>query len=743
MKFSTVFFLFALATSHSAFSVPPSLPDMPPHPVTLSRIPQNQKLSAGPQFQRDLLLGNIIKSGLENLHFNKRAVDDGLSVIAFREYLEYLDFYKRFLTIEDAKELQKYEREIDNQITSGHLELMRLGERRLKERVQQVQAYVKGRLKRPFKLESKKRFERDAEKRTRVNTLEKLYRRWDDILLVDVIGNYLDIEEVGKEQGEAKDQGKQSAEQKKKAEAAKKLSPKERHQEAIARTEKRYLRVFERMLREDYSDQLNKLFNAVAKVYDPHTQYLPPWAKEDFNISMSGSLEGIGAVLREDGNYIKVVEIIPGSASWRGKKLKAEDTILKVGQSSKVPIDIVGMRVEDAVQLIRGKKGSEVRLTVKHGDGSIEVIPIIRDVVVIEESYVKHSIIQHKGNRQKFGYIQVPTFYRDFKKGLSDKTARNCTDDVATALVALKKRQISGIILDLRNNGGGSLEDARLMSGLFVEQGPIVQVKNYDGRVEVLKDQNPMILYSGPLVILTNKFSASASEILASAMQDYGRAVIVGGAETHGKGTVQTLLDLDQYINPRGTKLSSPLGSMKLTIQKFYRITGGSTQFKGVTPDIILPDPFGYLEAGEKYHDFPLPWDEVKALNFKRWSKSLALKNLKRKSEQRVAKGKKFQNIRHSVKLLAGKRDDTKISISLSAMRKRREQGRKDGERFKFDEIDQDITVSHVSLDQKLLNQDQKERKEEWVQGLRKDPYITETLHILNDLSATKLAKGS
>ena len=280
------------------------------------------------------------------------------------------------------------------------------------------------------------------------------------------------------------------------------------------------------------------------------------------------------------------------------------------------------------------------------------------------------------------------------------------------------------------------------MSGLFVKKGPIVQVKNSEGRVEVLKDSDPQILYEGPLAILTNKFSASASEILASAMQDYGRAVIVGGPETHGKGTVQTLLDLDNYVNRR-VKLDASLGSLKLTVQKFYRVTGGSTQFNGVTPDVILPDPLSYLKSGEKYHDFALPWDEVKPLTFQRWLRPLKLKELKKKSVLRVSKNKKFQNILKSVALLKNKREDTEIPISLTTMRNRRLKGRKDAKRFKFDEIDKSIIISNVSLDQKLLNKDQKERKEEWIKGLKKDPYITETLQILTDLSDIRLTKQS
>ena len=314
---------------------------------------------------------------------------------------------------------------------------------------------------------------------------------WDQVLTIDIINNRLDLADEQDPELQKKLQAEGKKKPAKKTPSNKKLSPKEIQQKAIANTKKRYLRVFKRLLQQDHSDQLSKLFNAVAKTYDPHTRYLPPRDKEDFNISMSGSLEGIGAVLREDGNYIKVIEIIPGSASWRGKKLKAEDIILKVGQGPEGPVDIVGMRVEEAVQLIRGKKGTEVRLTVKHGDGTTEIIPIIRDVVMIEESYVKHSIIQKQGTSQKFGYVQVPTFYRDFKKSFSDKTARNCTDDVSAALHHLKQLNISGVILDLRNNGGGSLEDARLMSGLFIKRGPIVQIKNSKTRLTFSKIRTP------------------------------------------------------------------------------------------------------------------------------------------------------------------------------------------------------------------------------------------------------------
>lgn len=681
-------------------------------------------------FRRNLVLGNILKGSLENLHFNKQSIDDKLSVNAFQEYLKFLDYSKRFLTLSDIASLRIHEKKIDDQIISGRLDIINEAEKIMDSRVRQVRGYVEKRLGQPFKLETERRLELDSKKRRWQRNIKGLYELWDDILLVDIIGNYLDIDE--EQNNPEKEKNKKSQKKKGKGKSAK-MNPKEIEKEAISRTKRRYLRILDRMMKEDYNDRLNKLFNAVARIFDPHTQYLAPRDKEDFNISMSGSLEGIGAILREDGNYIKVVEIIPGSASWRGKKLKAEDVILKVGQGKKEPVDIVGMRVEDAVQLIRGKKGSEVRLTVRHGDGRVQTIPIIRDVVVIEESYVKYSTLKIKNNIRKFGYIQVPTFYRDFKKSLSDKTARNCTTDVANALKAFG-RNVSGVILDLRNNGGGSLEDARTMSGLFVRKGPIVQVKNYEGRVDVLKDKDSSLIYDGPLVVLTNKFSASASEILASAMQDYGRAIVIGGSETHGKGTVQTLLDLDRYVSPPGALKGNSIGSLKLTVQKFYRINGGSTQFRGVIPDIILPDPLAYLKSGERHHDYALPWDELKPLRYTRWPKSLEIKRLRKASEKRVDESENFQNIVKSIKSLKENLDDTKAILSLKASRAKREKLKENRKIFEFDQINSNIVVSNVSLDQKLLNEDQKERKEEWVKSLKKDPYIQEVLSVLEHL---------
>jgi len=521
------------------------------------------------------------------------------------------------------------------------------------------------------------------------------------------------------------------------------------------------------MLKETDKDYLDRYINAVTVVFDPHTTYLPPDRKEDFDIEMRGSLEGIGALLREDGPYIKVVRIIPGSASWRQKQLQAEDIILKVAQGSGEPVDIVDMRVRDALKLIRGPKGAEVRLTVKKPDGRIIVIPIVRDVVQIEEVYAKGTILKSDTNNPKdkkakkptFGYIHLPKFYRDFERIRKGKKGRNCTEDVAKELKRFVKNDVKGVILDLRYNGGGALEDARQMSGLFIKEGPIVQVKRSDGVIDVLRDTDPNIIYSGPLVVLINKFSASASEILAAALQDYRRAIIIGGEHSHGKGTVQVLLNLDRGI-PDQLQHLLPLGALKVTIQKFYRIDGKSTQYKGVTPDIILPDPNGYLETGEQYQDYSLPWDEVKALPHKDWKKfSYPMKNLIKLSKNRVKKSKAFQRITESVKILKKRRENTMQSLNLKQVLRDQKIAKREAKRLEsltnnkriFDTPDPDPTPEVHSKkskkpevkknDSSTTNKNTQENKEnesdanlKWIEKLYKDPYIVESISTLNSI---------
>ena len=491
-------------------------------------------------------------------------------------------------------------------------------------------------------------------------------------------------------------------------------------------------------MKDERADYMEKFFNAVTSVYDPHTVYFPPKRKEDFDIDISGQLEGIGAVLQEDGAYIKVVRIVPGGAAWRQKDLEVDDIILSAAEGDEEPVDLVNMRVDDAVRYIRGKKGTIVKLTVKKVDGTRKVIPIERDVVQIEASYAKASVLKHKELNIRVGYIHVPKFYRDFKD-----SSRSCTADVLMELKRLKKLDIQGVILDLRNNGGGALKDAEEMSGLFIKEGPIVQIKG-QGEIDVLKDTNTNITYDGPLIVMVNRFSASASEILAGAMQDYKRAVIVGGEHTHGKGTVQAILDFNS--TPLMNFLNKDLGGLKITVQKFYRITGASTQFKGVTPDIILPDPMAYADNREQDLDYAIPWDQVDAQEYKEWDKfSYGLPLLKKRSEKRVSKSERFNRIKESIEYLTKKKDETKVSLNLKEVLAEDEKNKKVTDRLKEKEESKDLVVldfekslmAHEKInpgEEVRWKEDFEQRKKDWVKSLVEDPMIEETMFIMDDM---------
>jgi carboxyl-terminal processing protease len=434
--------------------------------------------------------------------------------------------------------------------------------------------------------------------------------------------------------------------------------------------------------------------------------------------------------LREDNSYIKVERIVPGSASWKTKEVEAEDVILKVAQGKEEPVDVVDMSLRDAVKLIRGKKGSEVRLTIKKPNGLIKVVPIIRDVVEIEESYVKGTVLELAPNNTKIGYINIPKFYRDF----NDRAGRNVTDDTRKEIERLNKEGVEGLIVDLRNNGGGALEDARMISGLFIEKGPIVQVKANAGTPDILADTDPKVDFQKPTVILINRFAASASEIVAAALQDYGRAIIVGGEFSHGKGTVQAVVDLDGYVSPMA-KSYSPLGALKITIQKFYRVNGSSTQYKGVTPDIILPDQFSHLESGEKFLDYSIPWGEVKPVKYDKWKQKYDIKKLRASSQERVKKNDKFKHLLDSIKWYKEQKDRTKRSLVAADFEKDRKSIREMTDVFKKEEENKSLVVKDLSPNAK--DKAQMEKFEDFSKTLKKDAVIEESIMILGDMIKT------
>lgn len=686
--------------------------------------------------KRNRFIGYLLNKQLPALHFSDKEVNDELAKAAFHLYIKQLDYQKRFLLKKDVEQLSAFAPYIDDNLANGRITLPDTGYDIINEKIDLVQKTVDSMLASntvkisagvgvvtvgSFDVQKKESYETDPEKIDFAQDIKELSDRWRKLIKAQVISQFLDLEE---EQAKPKDKDK----------AGKKKSEEELWQEALNKVSKRNKTFFLRLRQETLQDHYDRFFNCVARAFDPHTNYIPPAGKEQFDISMRGSLEGIGALLREDDGFIKVVRIIPGSASARQGTLKAEDIILQVAQEKEEPVDISDMRLRDAVRLIRGPKGKAVSLTVKKVDGSTQVVRIVRDVVQIEETFVKSTIIESPGGG-KTGYIFIPSFYRDFEGTRNGSKGRNSTDDTLKEIVSLKKENVDGIVLDLRDDGGGALVDAVDIAGLFIKSGPIVQVKNSFGDKRVLSDTDEKEYYDGPLVVLVNKFSASASEIVAAALQDYKRAVVVGSKHTHGKGTVQTIIDLNENIPLLHLGKYEDLGVLKVMIQKFYRVNGSSTQYKGVEPDIFLPNLFEHIKSGERYLDYSLPWDAIEPIHFTPWSdKSFDLEQLRKLSKERGEKDEGLKTIEEEAVKAAYRAEHSVMPIDLADMRNQRQESRlvrekigthyrkyreEQGEGGEFDEPE-----------------DEKgDPKEIWLKNVKEDPYIREAVNIVGDIS--------
>ena len=691
--------------------------------------------------KRDRLIGYILSKQLPPLHFSDKKLDNELSKAAFYLYIKQLDFQKRFLLKEDVKQLEAFAPYIDNNLAGGHITLPDTGYDILNEKINIVQDIVTSLLANEtitlgedgsgeivvgsFNVSAKDSYETDPDKIDFVESREGLRERWRKILKMQLISQYFDLKEEQAKEGENKDGSKHPV----------KITNDDVKvwQEALAKIRKRNSSFFQRIHQETLQDHYDRYFNCIARAFGPHTNYIPPASKEQFDINMRGSLEGIGALLREDDGLIKVLRIIPGSASAIQGSLKAGDVIYEVAQEGEEPIDITDMRLRDAVRLIRGPKGEAVTLTVKKSDGSKETIRIIRDVVQIEETFVKSTVIKSEDGR-KTGYIFVPSFYRDFEGSRNGGNGRNSTDDTRAELEKLKTEGVDGIILDLRDDGGGALVDAVDITGLFIESGPVVQVKNSFNDSRILSDTNRDVEYDGPLVVLVNQFSASASEIVAAALQDYGRAVIVGSEHTHGKGTVQTIIDLNENIPLLQLKKYDNLGALKVTIQKFYRVTGGSTQYKGVEPDIVLPNLSAHIKSGERYLDFSLPWDSIEPVQYTpAKGHSLDIEKIRERSLKRAEADEGLQIIKEEAEKALKRSEDTILTIQFEDMLQKRlevDQVReKVGAHYRrFKDLEEEEKDLENGVD------DKKDAKKKWLEEVNNDPYIREAVNIIADI---------
>lgn len=666
--------------------------------------------------QKEAALMHTILGISSRYHYEPKQIDDKFSEQAYEGYLEQIDYMKRFLTQEDIDQLKPYRKQLDDQALAGTFEFFNLSLGLLEKGLDKTQGYYRELLANPFDYSLDETVELDGDKKPYAKDDAALKDFWRKFLKNQVLSRLIT----------------NLNEQEKEGEEGEKKSFEELEQEARTEVLGIYDRFYERLDELEREDRLSQYLNSFTTIFDPHTNFFKPFDKQQFDIRFSGKLEGIGARLQTDGEHTKVSSIVVGGPAWKQKELKEDDIILKVAQGDEEPVDITGKKLDDVVQLVRGDKGTEVRLTVKKEDGSVKVIPIIREVVIIDEQFAKSLILDGAKDGEKIGYISLPGFYADF----SNRGGRFSSEDVAVEIEKLKAENVDGIILDLRFNGGGSLREVEKMTGFFIEKGPVVQVKARGRKPEVSYDSDPRVQYDGPLVVMVNSFSASASEILAAALQDYGRAVIVGSKSTHGKGTVQRFFDLDRLIE--GNSDIKPLGQIKLTIQNYYRINGGSVQLKGVTPDVILPDNYHYLKTGEKEEENALAWSEIPSTNYGQSVVNLNnMEFVRANSAERVERSPIFKKVLENAKRLKKQRDQTSYPLNLEdykAFQKDVEE-----EAAKYSEIFKEVVnagISNLPTDLPTFDMDEskKARNEDWIKTVSKDIYIKETLNVMHDL---------
>lgn len=681
--------------------------------------------------EKDAIILQSLVEGINRLHFQPQAINDDFSKKVYDLYLDRLDGRRMYLTQQDINKLKPFESQLDEQINKSSFEFFDLSVTLLDASIVKAEKTFYEIIKKDFDFNVKEALETDTDKKAFAKNDDELREYWRKMIKYSLMLKVADkIKEDDAER--LKNSGQETT--------GIKVAPEAKSREAAfleeAKTEltKDYENMFKRIHKQKRSDRLSIYLNAIANIFDPHTEYFEPVEKQNFDISMSGRLEGIGARLQTlpDGEYTKVSDIIVGGPAWKQKELEVDDIIMKVQQQGKEAVDIAGMEINEVVSMIRGDKNTEVTLTVKRkADGSVKQITILRDEVIIDEGYVKSLIIEDKKVNKKIGYIKLPRFYADF----DNEEGHQCATDVALELEKLKAQQVEGIILDLRYNGGGSLRDVVKMSGFFIEKGPIVQVKARDTKPEVLSDTDPEVQYTGPLVIMVNEFSASASEIMAAAMQDYGRAVIVG-TKTYGKGTVQRFIDLDRTV--RGFEEFKPLGEVKMTIQKFYRINGGSTQLEGVTPDIILPDNYLYVPVGEREMEYPMAWTKIESVPFSQ--NVMRFNGMNRYIETSTARQKgneTFSLILDNARRIKQQRDDTNVTLNLKEFLTEDAEDEKLGK--KFEELlkpIENLSAQNLPEDLPSINADEskKARNDEWLKDVYKDVHLYETLAIIYDM---------
>jgi|TARA_B110000483_G_scaffold146122_1_gene174373 carboxyl-terminal processing protease len=663
---------------------------------------------------KEKMVMRLLYDALSSIHYEPKDFDDDLSSQVFDFYIKSLDSQKRFLHKSDIKDLSDFKLKLDDELRLGSTEFFDKSIEIALDRFDEAKERYRRILSTPMDFSSKDFFETDSDKREYPEDETQMENFWMKYLKFRVLSRLYDRAEssdsANKIDFNLNSLGFQDEERKAREKEL------EIHNEWFAN-----------MAETERSDLFGLFINSYTGVFDPHTQYFAPRQKEQFEIELSGQLEGIGASLRQEGEFTEVVSIVTGSACWRQGDLEVGDKLLKVAQGDAEPEDIVGMGTTKVVSKVRGKKGTEVRLTVRKKDGSEKVISIIRDIVEIEATFARSAVI---GEDKGTGYIRLPKFYVDFYKDSN----RDCAEDVKNEIIKLKNAGIKNLIFDLRGNGGGSLNAAINIAGLFIDRGPMVQVKTSGQKVKSYNDQEDGTTWDGPLIILVNEGTASASEIVAAALQDYGRAIVVGTSRTFGKGTVQNILDLDRAAGPFNSGLR-PLGALKLTIQKYYRVSGGTTQLEGVHSDIVLPHPYENIPFGEREMEFPLSVDNVSPANYDILSPT-NFDEVIANSHNRISSNTEFNQIKSYASWIESQQKKTNTTLDYQDYFEREKALDLEIETYS------DILKSDTELDVNWVNSAYKSELdsskvieyEKWFKSLSQDIYLAEGWRVVNDI---------
>lgn len=667
-----------------------------------------------------------VKNTLSYLHYSPKPINDAYSKDVYKHYFEMVDPGKRYFLQTDMAEFAKHETKLDDYINQGDLTFYKLTIDRLYQRVDEIDKITQDIFSKPINLEENESLILEAKAKAAPANKQEQYNEWRKYIKYNILQ---EVESMNSKE-EAQKEKKDSVQKYKLKDTIKLqiLTPQQKIAKATDEVKDLVKETFTRFKKRKKMDWFSVYMNAYTEVFDPHTNYYSPKDKEDFDTQFTGKVIGIGAIIQEKKGYLYLGALTIGAPAWKSKQLSEGDKILKVKSKPKEDaVNVVGMLSDEAVRLIRGEKGTPVTLTVQKKDGTVREVTMIREEVAIEDTFAK-SIIVNSPNGKKYGFINLPSFNADFE----DEKGRNASDDIKNEIIKLKAQNIEGIVLDLRNNGGGSLTEVGDIMGLFMNAGPYVQVKDGNGKIQTLKNKQAAPIWTGPLVIMQNELSASASEILAGAMQDYGRAIIVGSPQSFGKGTVQTFVDLNRFLNT-----SDDFGSLKLTIQKFYRITGESNQRKGIVSDIQMKDFFSYSEIGERYDEFALAWDKIPSTNYQKLS-YFDVKALEAASNARMANNKNYQLLLESAQWREQLDKEETITLNINKFNNLMKQRKAQIEKFKvLTKFDNGLkfTMYPAEIEREKKDEAFKKKSEVWIKNLRKDTYLQEAMNIIADMS--------